>query len=65
MKVKMLKRAGKYITGKTYTDIPVKYEKYLLDNGYATKAITNKQKNKAIKNAPHNKQDFVGNKDMK
>ena len=65
-KVKMLKRAGKYEAGKTYTDIPAKYEKYLLDNGYASKAITKKPKNKAIEKAPKNKtQDFIGSKNFK
>jgi hypothetical protein len=65
-KVMMVKRAGKYRTGKIYTDIPAKYEKYLLENGYATKSISKKPKNKAIETSPKNKaQDFIGNKDMK
>lgn len=64
-KLKILKRAGKYIVGKTYNDIPAWYEKYLLENGYA-KAITKAPKNKAIEKAPKNKaQDFVGHKNMK
>ena len=65
-KVRMIKRAGKYEVGETYTDIPAKYEKYLLDNRYASKAITKKPKNKAIENAPKNKtQDFIGSKNFK
>jgi hypothetical protein len=65
-KIRMIKRAGKYTTGEIYTDIPKEYEKYLLDNGYASKAITKKPKNKAIETAPINKtQDFIGSKNFK
>jgi hypothetical protein len=64
MKVKMVKRAGKYMTGETYSDIPKEYEKYLLENEYAVKAITKKPKNKAIEKAPKNKQEFIGSKNF-
>ena len=66
--LKILKRAGKYLVGEIYNDIPAWYEKYLLENGYAIvakKAVKKAPKNKAIEKTPKNKNEFIGNKDMK